>query len=50
MASIDLWQGIVQGFATGLGVGFANWLFIKRLESLEKKLQNKINNNKDGSN
>ncbi|MDP3765297.1 MAG: hypothetical protein Q8R04_02190 [Nanoarchaeota archaeon] len=43
MASIDIWQGIVQGFSTGLGVGFANWLLIKRLEALEKKLQIKIN-------
>ena len=44
MANIDLVQGIMNGFAAGLGAGIANWLLIKRLEIIEKKIQNKVNN------
>ena len=43
---VDIIGNIFAGFSTGLGVGFANWLFIKRLESLEKKFHEKINNKK----
>ena len=43
MAAIEIWQGVVQGFSTGLGVGIANWLLIRRLEHLENKIQKKIN-------
>ena len=41
--NIEIWNGIIQGFSTGIGVGFANWLFIKRLEHLEKNIKLKIN-------
>ena len=27
-----------MGFSTGIGVGVANWIFIKRLEHIEKKI------------
>jgi len=39
----EIWGGVVSGFATGLGVGVANWLFIKRLEKLEEKILSKRN-------
>ena len=29
----------MQGFATGLGVGIVNWLFVKRLEKIEEKIK-----------
>ena len=35
--AVDLTQGIMNGFATGVGVGLANWIIIKRLENLEKR-------------
>jgi len=44
--TIDVWNGIVQGFSTGIGVGLSNWILIKRLENLEKRLQDKTNNKK----
>ena len=37
------WQILIsyamQGFATGLGVGIVNWLFVKRLEKIEEKIK-----------
>jgi hypothetical protein len=39
MNMTDLIPGIVSGFATGIGVGLANWVFIKRLEEFEKKVR-----------
>ena len=41
---VDVMQGILTGFATGLGAGAANYFIIKRLENIEKKIQKKINN------
>ena len=35
---IEIIQGIIQGFSTGLGVGIAHWIFIQRLEYWEKKI------------
>jgi len=35
---IDLMQGILTGFCSGIGMGLANWLLIKRLEKVEVKL------------
>lgn len=43
---VELLQGILTGFSTGIGVGFANWLLIKRLEAIEHKLHEKIRNNR----
>ena len=43
MAGIDLWQGILNGFASGIGVGLSNWLLIKRLEKMELKLLKRRN-------
>lgn len=43
MINLGLWQGVLNGFFTGLGVGLANWIFIKRLEYLEKKILKKLN-------
>lgn len=40
---VDMVQAILTGFFTGIGVGLANWLLIKRLEKLEKQVQKKIN-------
>ena len=40
---VDLLQGILTGFATGLGAGAANYFIIKRLEKIEKRIQEKIN-------
>ena len=34
----ELVAGVVQGFSTGLGAGLANYLFMKRLENVEKRL------------
>lgn len=39
--AIDLWQGIVNGFSSGLGVGIANYLILKRLEMIEARLRGK---------
>lgn len=36
----DILQGILTGFSTGIGVGIANWLLIKRLERLEDRVRN----------
>lgn len=36
-------QGILNGFATGIGAGIANYLIIRRLETIEKRIQAKIN-------
>jgi len=54
MAS-EIVQVVIQGFSTGLGVGIANWLLIKRLEYVESGIikkylntflkKNKIKNN-----
>ena len=41
-----LYQGIIQGFATGIGVCLANWFLIKRLEGIEFKLREKVNGGK----
>ena len=41
--AVDLWQGVVNGFASGLGVGMANWLLIKRLERFETKIKEGVN-------
>ena len=43
---VDVIQGILNGFATGLGAGAANYFIIKRLEKIEKKIQKKINHKK----
>ena len=40
---VDIMQGILNGFATGIGVGIANYLIIKRFEIIEKRIQAKIN-------
>jgi len=45
MVQLELWQGIINGFATGIGVGLANWIAIKRLENLEKKMEIKFKTN-----
>ena len=34
-------NSVIQGFATGIGAGISNWLLIKRLEHLEKKILEK---------
>ena len=44
---MEIWQGIINGFSTGIGVGLANWLAIKRLEHLEKRFEDKINQKKN---
>lgn len=44
---MEIWQGIVNGFSTGIGVGLANWIAIKRLEHLEKRIEKRINKNAD---
>ncbi len=38
MISTEIIQGIIMGFSTGIGVGVANWIFIKRLEHIEEKI------------
>jgi len=43
---VDVIQGIITGFATGLGAGAANYFIIKRLEKIENRIQEKINNKK----
>ena len=40
---VDITQGILNGFATGIGAGIANYLIIRRLETIEKGIQAKIN-------
>ena len=40
---VDITQGIINGFATGIGAGIANYLIIRRLETIEKRIQEKIN-------
>lgn len=39
---VDLWQGIFNGFAAGIGVGVANWVFVRRLEHIEKTARKAI--------
>lgn len=36
---VNVTEIILSGFFTGIGVGLANWIFLKRLETIEKKLQ-----------
>lgn len=40
---VDLLQGILSGFAGGIGAGLANYFIIKRLEQAEKRIQEKLN-------
>ena len=40
---VDITQGILNGFATGIGAGIANYLIIRRLETIENRIQAKIN-------
>ena len=40
---VDILQGVLTGFATGLGAGAANYFIIKRLEKIEKRIQEKMN-------
>ena len=42
MVTLDLWQGIMNGFATGIGAGVANYFIIRRFEKVEKKIQEKL--------
>lgn len=44
---VDMIQAILTGFFTGIGVGLANWLLIRRLENIEKRIQEKMNGIKD---
>jgi len=39
---VDIIQGVIQGFSAGLGAGAANYFIIKRLEKIEKRIQEKI--------
>lgn len=39
-------QAILTGFFTGIGVGLANWLLIKRLEHIETHIKKNIKNGK----
>lgn len=41
--AVEIVNGVVQGFATGIGVGLANWFLIKRLGSLEHRVRGKLN-------
>lgn len=40
---VDMIQAILTGFFTGIGVGLANWLLIRRLENIEKRIQERMN-------
>lgn len=40
---VDITQSILNGFATGIGAGMANYLIIRRLETIERGIQAKIN-------
>ena len=46
MDTNSFWQAVIGGIATGLGVGISNWLFIKRVEYLEKKILQRLNGHK----
>lgn len=35
---IDIVQGVINGFSSGLGVGIANYFVLKRIEHIETKL------------
>ena len=40
---VELLQGILTGFASGLGAGAANYFIIKRFEKIEERIQEKLN-------